>query len=452
MTEEQNPDQVGAQHLRAAADAIDDLDALRERLRARLPGYELLGCLGRGGVGAVFAARQARLDRRVAIKVLLPPPSPVPGWEERFMREAQALARLTHPGIVAVYDFDQDGDLAWIVMEYVDGSNLRELLTEGKLEPAEALAIVPEVCTALQYAHDRGVVHRDIKPENILIDESGNVKIADFGLAKLMDNEAAARLTASDQAMGTLRYMAPEQLSTPKQVDHRADIFSLGVVLYEMLTGSVPQGVVRPPSEKARVDARFDEVVIKSLQEEPEKRYQRAGEVKTCLEEIRGETSPAKGAGAPAAPLPRSSAPALALASVLACWHDVLILLIGLPLYFAFWEIGQWGNPSYALLVMVAQVLFLAVPLAARLLGHAPFGSPVLAGLRLVCGGFLCAGLFLWIVTMEPDPSFDPFDASPGYAVLVFILTATGTMAGVGALGLLSAWWFRDRVEGRRGE
>ena len=452
MTEEQDPDQVGAQHLRAAADAIDDLDALREKLRARLPGYELLGCLGRGGVGAVFAARQARLDRRVAIKVLLPPPSPIPGWEERFMREARALARLTHPGIVAVYDFDQDGDLAWIVMEYVDGSNLRQLLTEGKLEPAEALAIVPDVCTALQYAHDRGVVHRDIKPENILIDESGNVKIADFGLAKLMDTETAARLTASDQAMGTLRYMAPEQLNTPKQVDHRADIFSLGVVLYEMLTGSVPQGVVQPPSEKARVDARLDEVVIKSLQEEPEKRYQRAGEVKTCLEEIRGETSPAKGTSTPAAPFSPESTSARVLASVLACWLDVLILLIGLPLYFAFWDVGQWESRGYALLAMVAQVLLLAVPLAARLLGQAPSGSPILAGLRLICGGLLCGGLFLWIVTMEPDPRFDPFDQCPGIAVLIFFLTATGILAGVGALGLLSAWWFRYRVGARRGE
>ncbi len=437
MTEEPTPDDVDAEHLREAANAIDDLDALREQLQARLPGFELQECLGRGGMGAVFAARQARLDRRVAIKVLLPPPKPIPGWEERFMREAKALARLAHPGIVAVHDFDQDGDLAWIVMEYVDGASLRQLLSEGELEPAEALAIVPRVCAALQYAHDQGVVHRDIKPENILIDEAGHVKIADFGLAKLMDTETAARLTASDQAMGTLRYMAPEQVSSPTKVDHRADIFSLGVVLYEMLTGSVPQGILRPPSEKVRVDVRLDEVVVKALQEEPEKRYQRAGEVKSRLEEIREDSSAPEAARAPAAPRVRDRVDARALGSVMACWLDVLIPVIALFLYIGFWNADSWESPGLSLLAMIAQVVILAVPLAARIAGRAPSGSQTLAGLRLVCGAIPCGGLSFWLVLNESGPGIDFIGTADVAFYHLSILAVTGTLAAIGALGLV---------------
>src|SRR5262249_27173998 len=175
----------------------------------------------------------------------------------------------------------------YLVMEYVDGANLRNILANGGLEPHEALAIIPQICDALQYAHEEGIVHRDIKPENILLDSKGRVKIADFGLAKLIDRPRATfTLTGSQQIMGTLDYMAPEQRLTPQQVDHRADIYSLGVVFYEMLTGELPLGRFAPPSQKSGVDTRLDGIVFRALEREPAQRYQRISEVKTEIESI----------------------------------------------------------------------------------------------------------------------------------------------------------------------
>jgi len=280
----------GADHLEAAAKArvsSEELEALRDRVQAELDDYELFESLGRGGMGAVFRARQVKLDREVAIKVLLPPPGEVEGWSERFQREAQALARLVHPGIVSVHDFGQGEDLAWIVMELVDGADLRQMLEEGRLPQAEALAIVPALCGALQYAHDQGVVHRDIKPENVLFDRFGGVKLVDFGLAKLSGDDGALQLTRTDQAMGTPRYMAPEQLERPREVDHRADLFSLGVIFYEMLTGHVPAGVVEPPSRVAGVDAGIDDVVLSALEREPGRRPQSAADIERQLKGVR---------------------------------------------------------------------------------------------------------------------------------------------------------------------
>ena len=151
----------------------------------------------------------------------------------------------------------------------------------------QALAIVPQICEALQYAHDEGIVHRDIKPENILLDKRGRVKIADFGLAKLLGHESVdAALTGTQQVMGTLRYMAPEQMRGARQVDHRADIYSLGVVFYELLTGELPIGRFAPPSKKVQIDVRLDEIVLRALEAEPEQRYQHASDVKTAIESM----------------------------------------------------------------------------------------------------------------------------------------------------------------------
>jgi hypothetical protein len=172
-------------------------------------------------------------------------------------------------------------------MEYVDGVNLRQAIQAGHMDPKQALAIVPQICDALQFAHDEGVVHRDIKPENILIDKRGRVKIADFGLAKLLGQEAADHsLTATQQVLGTLRYMSPEQLEGTKTVDHRADIYSLGVVFYELLTGELPIGRFAAPSKKVEIDVRLDEVVLRALEKEPEQRYQHASEVRTDIDKI----------------------------------------------------------------------------------------------------------------------------------------------------------------------
>ena len=267
-----------------------------ESLAGKFPQLEILELLGKGGMGAVYKARQRGLDRLVAVKVLPPEIGHDPAFAERFTREARALARLSHNHIVSVFDFGQSDGLFYIVMEYVDGVNLRQTIQTGKLTPAEALAIVPQICEALQFAHDEGIVHRDIKPENILIDKRGRVKIADFGLAKLMASGGRespdAFLTATHQVMGTLRYMAPEQMLGTREVDHRADIYSLGVIFYELLTGELPMGKFAPPSKRVQVDVRLDEIVLRALEQDPEQRYQHASEVKTELDSIRTTPEP----------------------------------------------------------------------------------------------------------------------------------------------------------------
>src|SRR6185503_14670741 len=233
-----------------------------------------------------YKARQKRLGREVALKVLHGELTGDPVFVERFLREAQAMARLAHPGIVTVHDYGEREGRCFLVMEYVDGANLRALLRAGKLEPRQALDIVRQLCDALQFAHDEGVVHRDIKPENVLVDAKGRVRVADFGLAKLVGPAGSITLTDAGQVMGTPHYMAPEQVERPRDVDHRADLFSLGVVFYEMLTGELPLGRFAPPSQRVEVDVRLDEIVLKTLEKEPQRRYQQAGEVKTQVETI----------------------------------------------------------------------------------------------------------------------------------------------------------------------
>ncbi len=277
-----------------------------EDIAPHFPQLEILECLGRGGMGAVYKARQPKLDRFVALKILSRKhDSGVTDAEfaARFQQEARALARLSHPDIVAVYDFGEAGGFHYLLMEYVDGLTLRQLLQTRKLAPEQALTILPKICEALQFAHERGIVHRDIKPENILLDKQGCVKIADFGIAKIMNpltrpsdtlspsngERAGVRgesLTGPKDVIGTPHYMAPEQIEKPARVDHRADIYSLGVVFYEMLTGELPLGKFSPPSRKVQVDVRLDEIVLHALEKEPERRYQQASEVKTDVETI----------------------------------------------------------------------------------------------------------------------------------------------------------------------
>jgi tRNA A-37 threonylcarbamoyl transferase component Bud32 len=255
-----------------------------EELAPHFPGLVIEDVLGRGGMGVVYKARHKALDREVALKVLPERVAADRAFADRFQREARALAKLQHPNIVAVHDFGVTDGLFWLVMEYVDGANIRQAMRAGQIGPKEALAIVPQICDALQYAHEHGVVHRDIKPENVLLDKAGHVKVADFGLAKLMEHDAAdATLTGAGQVMGTPHYMAPEQWEKPTTVDHRADIYSLGVVFYEMLTGELPVGRFAAPSKKSDVDARIDEIVLRTLEREREARYQQVSQVKTDM-------------------------------------------------------------------------------------------------------------------------------------------------------------------------
>jgi serine/threonine protein kinase len=253
----------------------------------RLGPYTLGPFLGQGGMGAVYQAEHASLRRTVALKVLPRALARDPEFVERFRREAQALAQLHHPNIVAVYDMGQEGDLCYFTMEHVDGTNLRSVLKSGGLSAPQALHLVPKLCDALEYAHARGVIHRDIKPENILLGKDGEPRIADFGLARLVRGDAGAgTLTETRAVMGTPDYMAPEQRASTHDVDPRADIFSMGVVLYEMLTGQLPVGKFDPPAKKAAVDQRIDQVVMKALEADRERRYRRAGEMGTDIRKI----------------------------------------------------------------------------------------------------------------------------------------------------------------------
>jgi serine/threonine protein kinase len=349
--------------LGAAADTVTDAkqSAFNPPTVAELaplfPQLEILELIGKGGMGAVYKARQKQLDRIVALKILPPGIGDDPAFAERFAREAKALAKLNHPGIVTLYEFGQVGragsplpaagglptdagahgvtrstseaasghqpstlnsQLFYFLMEFVDGVNLRQLLAGSRISAREALAIVPQICDALQFAHDQGIVHRDIKPENILMDRRGRVKVADFGLAKIVGTErgsvsrsgdeiegahkqpaapvtgqsaadhrpALQELTDAGKVMGTPQYMSPEQIHAPGEVDHRADIYALGVVFYQMLTGELPGKKLEAPSKKVQIDVRLDEIVLRALEKKPELRYQQVSEVKTMVETI----------------------------------------------------------------------------------------------------------------------------------------------------------------------
>ena len=286
-----------------------------EELSRLLPEFCVEALLGRGGMGAVYKGRQIALDRPVAIKLL---PAEVAANERfvtHFRREARILAKLQHPGIVNVYDFGQTskGHL-YFVMEFVDGTDLRHILLGPGLKPAQALELISQVCDALHYAHTKGVIHRDIKPGNILVTSEGRAKLADFGLAQPITGESSV-LTGTSALMGTVEYMAPEQQDG--HADQRADIYALGVMLYEMLTGQRPSGVFDPPSRRVQVDIRLDGVVLKALQNEPDRRYQQVSEMKTDVDRIR--TTPSESIPTPAKAAPLRNGLLLAAAMVASC-------------------------------------------------------------------------------------------------------------------------------------
>ncbi len=263
------------------------------QIESSLPSLEVLELVGQGGMGAVYKVRQKSLDRIVALKLLPPEVGSDPSFAERFAREAKALARLSHPNVLTIFEFGEAQGLYYLLMEYVDGVNLRQAIQAHTLSPQDCLAVVQQICDALQYAHDEGIVHRDIKPENVLLDKRGRVKIADFGLAKLLGRSPMdITLTAAHQVMGTLHYMAPEQMEHPLDVDHRADIYSLGVVFYELLTGQLPLGRFPLPSEKVDIGKSMDDVVLKTLERDPDRRYQQASAVKTDVQSYQHSTRP----------------------------------------------------------------------------------------------------------------------------------------------------------------
>jgi predicted Ser/Thr protein kinase len=255
-----------------------------EQLSIHFPQLEIIELLGRGGMGVVYKARQKSLGRLIALKLLAPERAEDPEFAHRFTQEARALAALNHPNIVTIHDFGQAGGFYYLLMEFVDGVNLRQALRAGRLEPEQALAIVPPICEALQYAHDHQIVHRDIKPENLLLNKEGRIKIADFGIARILGDDVTVNIAESHPA-GTPQYMAPEQ-KLHLRTDHRADIYSLGVVLYEMLTGELPATQITPPSKRVQVDVRIDEIVLRALESRPELRFPTANAFRDQIQTV----------------------------------------------------------------------------------------------------------------------------------------------------------------------
>lgn len=260
-----------------------------EELQSRLEGYVIEAFLARGGMGAVYRGMQTSLERAVAIKILPPMlQEHDANFALRFKQEARAMAQLNHPGIVKVFDFGEmsDGTL-YFIMEFIDGTDVAQMVArQGRLSSAHALAVTAHVCDALQYAHELGIVHRDIKPANIMVGIDGQVKVADFGLAKSFQSGNTS-LTVSGHVMGTLHFVAPEALTLGSSVDHRADIYATGVMLYQMLTGRLPQGIFELPSLLVKgLDPRFDPIVASAMREDRKVRYQSIREMRRALDVV----------------------------------------------------------------------------------------------------------------------------------------------------------------------
>lgn len=275
-----------------------------EEMDRLLDGFRVRALIGAGAMGAVYEAVQENLDRVVAVKVLPPELGSDPEFEARFRREARSMAKLNHPNIIQIFDFDlTSSGHYYLVMEFVDGFDLHHHIRQGDLSTDEIMTIGMQVCDALHFAHEKGFVHRDIKPANILLTSDHRVKVGDFGLAKLINPKGGHpdheqdNLTRTGFAIGTPNYVAPERLlSESEKDDHRADLYSLGVVFHELLTGTIPRGRFTPPSGKIKVDKKIDDIIFRALEEDPDTRYQEANAIKRDLEVIRQKKSLGGGA------------------------------------------------------------------------------------------------------------------------------------------------------------
>lgn len=259
-----------------------------EELQALIPQLEILSFIGHGGMGTFYKASQSRMDRLTAVKIFQVDPVTDQTIIAKFKNEARAMAGLNHHHIVKIFDFGQSGSVLYLIMEYVEGDILERLISSRGFNLAEIVTIVSQVCDALEHAHKQGVIHRDIRPGNTMLDVNGKVKVGDFGLARLIGEELFRNnLTDSNQAMGTMDYVAPEQLDSSKTVDYRADIYSVGMMLYKLLTHTLPYGTFTLPSQLvAGLDPRVDAIVVRCLQRNPDNRYQKIAELRTDLNQL----------------------------------------------------------------------------------------------------------------------------------------------------------------------
>jgi len=272
--------------------------------------YRIKGELGRGGMGAVYLAEQPGLGREVAIKELILSPAADPTALMRFLQEAQVMARTSHPNLVQVHDLEQIGDANYIVLEFVRGRSLRDMVNQGPVPLPQTFAIMHGVLQALDYAHKHAIVHRDMKPENVLLSDEGNVKVADFGIARLTDDSGpGGTATKTGTTVGTPQYMSPEQVASSK-VDGRSDLYSAGIMFYELVVGQPPftaseadgpftlmakhvQAPPKPPSvHRPGLDMRLEEMIMKSLSKRPEDRFQTGEEFDTTMLRIADRLCP----------------------------------------------------------------------------------------------------------------------------------------------------------------
>jgi len=255
-----------------------------EELQPGLPQLKLIELIARGGMGAVYKGVQTSLNRLVAIKVLPPDVAKNPAFAERFKEEGRSMAKLSHPGIVSVFDAGQTtGGLLYFVMEFIEGTDVGRMIEDNhRLPPQQALEIIGAVCEALAFAHESGIIHRDIKPSNIMIDRNQRVKIADFGLAKMAEGDDSHARTRSRVAIGTPDFVAPEALNAGTALDQRADLYAVGVTLYQMLTGQIPRGRFEMPSTVVpTVDRRVDAIVDRAMKTDRDQRYATATQLRT---------------------------------------------------------------------------------------------------------------------------------------------------------------------------
>jgi eukaryotic-like serine/threonine-protein kinase len=275
--------------------------------------YQIRGVLGKGAMGLVYDGHDATLNRRVAIKTILTrdlDESTARHYEKRFQREVRAVARLNHPHIVQVYDFGTEGDLAYIVMEYIEGKELKDYLdAKERFDLGTIFRFMGELLDALEFAHEAGVIHRDVKPANLMLDAGRKVKLTDFGVARITDpGGESADMTRAGAMIGTPSYMSPEQIQG-QAIDRRTDIFSAGVLFYQLITGRKPfegsgfplakkimQDEAAPPSSLVQIPPAIDRVVARALAKAPERRYPSARAFAEALARVR-EGKPLEEAG-----------------------------------------------------------------------------------------------------------------------------------------------------------
>lgn len=262
------------------------VEAVKVHKEIRIGEYLLIGKIGQGGAAEIYKARQESLDRDVAVKILSSNFSDDPEIVRRFERESKVIAKLNHPNIVNVIDKGSTGGRYYFIMNYIDGTSLREVIDSKKVSLKVKMEMIVQVCKALDYAHNNGVIHRDIKPTNVLIDRQGNALVADFGIAQIV-GVPETEMTSSDMIMGTLAYMSPEQKLSSTNVDQTTDIYATGVMIYEILIGKKPLGRFKLPSEiNSSIPKEYDSIISKCLASEAKDRYQRAVELKDAVLEV----------------------------------------------------------------------------------------------------------------------------------------------------------------------